>query len=239
VIIAEGKPHGDDDRALLWYRGIRFRVNHGMTSVPFELMGVIGEPHIVAVLAGSSVALARGENLAAVAARFRTHESPPGRMRLLDGISGTTIIDDSYNSSPAAALKALDALAKLPIKGRRIACIGDMRELGVRSAEAHAAVGRRAAEVADILITVGEESRMLAEAAHDAGMKGNVKSYGYGESKRAGQELASDLRPGDVVLVKGSQNMIRMERLVKEIMAEPNRARELLVRQEKEWLEKL
>lgn len=237
-IIAEGKPY-DDDRTLLWYRGMRFRVNRGVTSVPFELKGVIGEPHILAALAGCAVALEKGEDLALVARRFLAHEAAPGRMRFLEGVSGSTIIDDSYNSSPVAALAALDTLISLPVKGRRIVAFGDMRELGERSHEGHETVGKRAALIADLLITVGEESRVLAEAAKAAGMKSEkIKSYGYGESKKAGEDMARELRAGDVVLVKGSQNTIRMERFVKEIMAEPNRAAELLVRQEPEWLAK-
>ncbi len=228
---------GDDERSLLWYRGMRFRVNHGVTSVPFELKGVIGEPHLLAVLSGCAVALARGENLATVSQRFLAHEPPPGRMRLLDGLSGSTIIDDSYNSSPDAAIAALNALKNLTVKGRRIAALGDMRELGVYSHEAHDAVGTRVAQSADLLITVGEESRVIAETAHAAGMGAEkIKSYGYGESAKAGKEMARQLRSGDVILVEGSQNMIRMEQFVKEIMAEPNRASELLVRPAPAWL---
>lgn len=234
-IITEKSVTGGE--TLLRYRGMRFRINHKVTSVPCEIHGTIGEPSVLSVLAGCAVALARGVDLVNSTQQFKNHVSAPGRMRILDGVGDTTIIDDSYNSSPIAALAALDILQLLPVRGRRIAVLGDMRELGIKSKEAHELVGKRVADVADLLITVGEESYILADAALTAGMKlENIKSYGYGESKRAGADMAKQLHAGDVILVKGSQNMIRMEHFVKEIVAEPNRAKELLVRQEDEWL---
>lgn len=236
--IVTEKPVTDGEMRLR-YRGMRFRINHKVTSVPCEIQGTIGVPPVLSVLAGCAVALARGVDLVTSTQKFKNHVSAPGRMRLLDGVNKTTIIDDSYNSSPSAALAALDILQLLPVKGRRIAVLGDMRELGTKSKEAHELVGKRVADVSDLLITVGEEAYILADAALAAGMKlEHIKSYGYGESKTAGADMAKQLRAGDVILVKGSQNMIRMERFVKEIMAEPNRAAELLVRQEKEWLNK-
>jgi UDP-N-acetylmuramoyl-tripeptide--D-alanyl-D-alanine ligase len=235
--IAQGEPYGKDGGLVLWYKGLRFRVNHGSTAVPVEIRGALGNAQVLSVLAGFAVGISEGMDLVGIGKSFAEHVTPPGRMRLLNGLTGTTIIDDSYNASPAAALVALDTLKELPVEGRRIAALGDMRELGENSRKAHEMIGKRAAEVADLIITVGEESRVLAQAALDAGLKQDkLRSYGYGESEKAGKDLARLLKPGDVVLVKGSQNMIRMERLVKEIMAEPERAPDLLVRQEPEWL---
>lgn len=218
--------------------GVRFRVDYEGASVSCEIPGCVGDAHVYAALAGFAVAIADGHNLFAIAERFKTHTPIAGRMRIIDGLNGSTIIDDSYNSSPAAAMLALDTLHSIPAKGRRIAALGDMRELGEQSREAHERVGEKVVEVADMLITVGEESKVLADAARAAKPDLSVKSYGYGESVKAGTELAKELRAGDVVLVKGSQNMIRMERFVQAIMAEPWRAKELLVRQEPDWLAK-
>ena len=161
---------------------------------------------------------------------------PPGRVRLLRGIKGSTIIDDTYNSSPSSALAALDILKQAGTGKRRIAVLGDMLELGKYSHEAHRPVGERAAKCADMLITVGFRARAMAEAALDAGMKEkSIRQYELNEAGRAGKELEAELREGDLVLVKGSQG-IRMERTVLEIMAEPQRAAELLVRMEQDWL---
>ena len=236
-LIAQGQPHGKGGGLFLWYRGIRFRVNYGRSSVPVELHGVLGNANALAALAGFAVGLSEGLDLEVIAKQFASYTPPPGRMRLINGVTGTTIIDDSYNSSPAAVLSALQTLRDLPVEGRRIVALGDMRELGDRSKEAHEIIGKYVSGFADMLITVGEESRVLAQSALDSGLRREqIKSYGYGESQSAGKDIVRLLKPGDVILVKGSQNKIRMERFVKEIMAEPERAKELLVRQEVEWL---
>ena len=163
---------------------------------------------------------------------------PAGRLRILSGLKNSIIIDDTYNSSPVAALTALDTLKSVQGAKRRVAIFGDMLELGKWSAESHRKLGARAAECADLLLTVGFRARDIAESAKGAGMgETAIRTYGQDESSRAGKELALELQEGDAVLIKGSQGM-RMERTVLEIMAEPERAGELLVRQEPEWLKK-
>ena len=113
-----------------------------------------------------------------------------------------------------------------------------MLELGRYSAEAHRMIGKRVAECATALVTIGFRARAIAEAAIDAGMKEkNIKQYEMHEAARAGKELESELQEGDLVLVKGSQ-ALRMERTVLEIMAEPSRASELLVRMDREWMDR-
>ncbi|OGG80635.1 hypothetical protein A3A39_04055 [Candidatus Kaiserbacteria bacterium RIFCSPLOWO2_01_FULL_54_13] len=219
--------------------GIRFRLNHAGSSLPVSIFGALGRARTYAALAAFAVAEAVGVDSVATARSLAAWTPPPGRMRIIPGVNGSAIIDDTYNSSPAAALSALDTLKEVkapPAGGRRIAVLGDMLELGRYTNEAHRNVGTRAALCADRLITVGFRARGMGEAALDAGMpEGNIREYERNESRRVGQELRNELREGDVVLVKGSQSM-RMERTVEEIMAEPERAVELLVRQEPEWL---
>lgn len=216
--------------------GMRFRVNHKGSSVPVFLSGVLGSTHVLPVLAAVAAAHAMKIDVVTAGAALNTHEGAPGRMRILKGKHGTTVIDDSYNASPAAIHAALDTLEDLRTEGRKIGMLGDMRELGSYSKDAHIEVGEHAAQVLDILVTVGEESQVLAAAAKENGMgEGKVKTFGYGESAAAGRYILDILKPGDIVLVKGSQNMIRMEKAVKVLMAEPERAEELLVRQEPEW----
>lgn len=216
--------------------GMRFRINHKGSSVPVMLSGVVGRTHVLPVLAAAAVAHAMNIDTASVGAAFHTHEGAPGRMRIIEGRGGATIIDDSYNASPAAMHAALDTLDTLMVRGRKIGLLGDMRELGKYSEAAHKEVGEHSARVLDILITVGEESKVLAESARQHGMsEGMVKCFGYGESAAAGRHVLDILKPDDVVLVKGSQNMIRMEKAVKVLLADSDRAEELLVRQEPEW----
>lgn len=221
----EGKPEG-----------MRFRAEHEGSSVPVAVFGALGIPRVYAALAAIAVSDCVGVDAVTASAGLRGWEPPPGRVRVLDGIKGSIIIDDTYNSSPAAALAALDTLKEAGLGRRKIAILGDMMELGRYSKEAHRRVGERAAECADLLITVGFRSRTTAEAALDAGMKDlQVRSYEIGESARAGKELEAELKEGDVILIKGSQSM-RMERAVLELMAHPEKAADLLVRMDPEWM---
>ncbi len=218
--------------------GIRFRVDHSGSSLPVVVYGALGRPRIYAATAALAVADCVGIDGVTATRALAEWDPPPGRVRILKGLKGSIIIDDTYNSSPAAALAALDTLKAVnpPAgEGRRIAIMGDMLELGKYSAEGHRAVGERAATSADMLITIGFRARTMAEAALDAGMSDSaIRQYEHGEAERAGKELLAELRAGDVVLVKGSQGM-RMEKTVLQIMAEQEKAADLLVRMDPEW----
>lgn len=215
--------------------GTRFRLARSGLALPVSIIGALGRARTYAALAAFAVAEAAGVEISSVVRSLAEWNPPPGRMRVIRGVNGSTIIDDTYNSSPAAALSALDTLKEVKAI-RRIAVLGDMLELGRYATEAHRSVGTRAAVCADILLTVGFRARATGEAALDAGMpEVNIREYEHTESRRVGRELRSELREGDIVLVKGSQSM-RMERTVEELMAEPEKAVDLLVRQEPEWL---
>jgi len=218
--------------------GMRFRINHSGSSVPVALYGALGLPRIYSALAAITVGNVVGVDTITGSSALAQWSPPPGRMRILNGVRNSIIIDDTYNSSPAAALAALDTLRSISTNGRKIALMGDMLELGKYSIDAHKEVGERAATSANMLVTVGFRARTMAEAALDAGMSDtDVRSYEQSESERAGLELEKELQPGDVVLVKGSQS-IRMERAVEVLLAEPEKAAEFLVRQEEEWKNK-
>jgi UDP-N-acetylmuramoyl-tripeptide--D-alanyl-D-alanine ligase len=214
--------------------GMRFRANREEYSLPVTVFGALGRPRIYAALAAIAVAQCAGIDPVTSSQALTGWEPPAGRVRIVPGARGSVIIDDTYNSSPVAALAALDMLKEVKTK-RRIAMLGDMLELGKYSKDQHKKIGERAAQVADLLITVGFRSRATGEAALDAGMsESNIREYEMGESARAGEELLREIQEGDVVLVKGSQS-IRMEKAVKALMADPMKASELLVRQEEAW----
>ncbi|HUO55972.1 MAG TPA: UDP-N-acetylmuramoyl-tripeptide--D-alanyl-D-alanine ligase [Candidatus Paceibacterota bacterium] len=215
--------------------GMRFRIDHAGSSVPISIKGSLGAPRIYAALAALSCASMLGIDLVSASEALSKWPAPAGRMHLLKGVRNSVVIDDTYNSSPAAALAALDTLKSVRTKGRKIAILGDMLELGKYANDAHKQVGERAAQCADMLITVGFRARLMAEAALDAGMnQENVRSYEQGESERAGLELEREIKTHDIILAKGSQS-IRMEKAVASLIAEPKKAAELLVRQENEW----
>ncbi len=215
--------------------GLNFKVNYKGSSVPVFLPGFISRSAIPAALAGLAAGLINGINLVEGAEALKKCAPMPGHMRPILGIKKTLIIDDTYNSSPEPARSAIETLASLPAKAHRIAVLGDMLELGQETESAHREIGFRVAEHGlDFLITVGEASKHTAEAAREAGLDEN-KIASFAKSSEAGKFLQEKMREGDVVLVKGSQGS-RMEKIVKEIMAEPLEAEKLLVRQDKYWL---
>jgi UDP-N-acetylmuramoyl-tripeptide--D-alanyl-D-alanine ligase len=233
-----------------WPIGMSTRLTIDGVSVPIEVEGAIGTHTLLPALAAVAVGVALGKAPSDIAHALKNYEPPQGRMHLVRGVKDTLIIDDTYNSSPAAVMAALDALkmigragqsAGIP-PGRRIAVLGDMLELGRQSVDEHRKVGSYVAARAsdggavDMLVTVGFRARDIAEAALDGGLAENAILQ-YEDSAQAGEELAALLQSGDCVLVKGSQSM-RMERAVKEMMAEPERAGELLVRQDEEWIKR-
>ena len=128
------------------------------------------------------------------------------------------LIDDSYNSNPAALESDLKGLAGLPAK-RKIAVLGDMLELGKTEAEFHTEAGKQAAEQGwDILVAVGPLSRHMAEGALSAGMKQD-QVFLFKDSETAAGEIWSLVQEGDLVLVKGSRG-IRMEKVVEKLKEE-------------------
>ena len=180
-----------------------------------------------------ALGLEEGIDSASIVESLGEYEAPPGRLKLIPGKKSTLILDDSYNASPIAMENALGVLRGLKTTGRKIAILGDMTELGKYTKPEHEKVGATAAEFLDDLYVVGQRGTFIGEAAARAGMK--IHSVHFtASSEEAGEEAVKGLGPGDVILVKGSQ-VIRMERAVEALMAEPERAHELLVRQEFEW----
>lgn len=216
--------------------GISFTLAHGHTAVTAEIDGCLGVQQTYAAAAAAAVAAQFDIPLEATVNALTRYAPPPGRMRLLDGVKDTVIIDDTYNSSPVAAERALLTLKEMRRAKRRIAVLGDMLELGRYSVEAHESVGAVAAGAVDVLITVGIRSRKTAEGALEHGLSEKYVLQ-YDDVARAGRELQELLQPGDVVLVKGSQSL-RLERVVEEIMAEPHQAPDVLVRQSTTWKER-
>jgi UDP-N-acetylmuramoyl-tripeptide--D-alanyl-D-alanine ligase len=195
------------------------------------------------LLAAAAVGKARGISISRILEALNAYEAPKGRMNIIPGLNGSTIIDDTYNSSPDAVRVALETLKEINA-GRKIAILGDMMELGKYSVDEHRKVGREAAAVlaspaptSGILVTVGLRSRATAEEA----MKGGIAAdsvHSFESSDEAAAFMPSIIQPGDIVLVKGSQSL-RLERVTKALMLDPSKASMLIVRQEKEWLDKV
>ena len=176
---------------------------------------LIGLQSVHAALAATSVGLADGMELAEVGeALARTSSSV--RVKLAGGINGSQILDDTYDAGPESMLAALNLLEELD--GRKVAVLGQMLGLGEIEASAHARVGGRAADVVDLLVTVGPRATITAAEARRAGLAESAVVEAADHAS-AVAELRRRLRPGDTVLVKGSRET-EMERVIRAIGVE-------------------
>ncbi len=216
--------------------GIKFKIVYSGSAVPVFLPGVVGAHQINSALIAAAVGIGLGMNLIEISEGLKNYKAPKGRMNLIQGRE-TLIIDDTYNSSPRAVEAAIETLQKLNIAqvARKAAILGDMLELGEYTDEAHYLLGKKAAEDGvSLLICVGKHRTKTAEGAEAGGLTRD-KIIEFENSQMAAEKINDIIKPGDLILVKGSQGA-RMERLVKALMREPERAEELLVRQEADWL---
>jgi len=213
--------------------GLLLKLGVDKNNATVEIDDVFGKSQAYAVAAATAVGLAEGMKLTTIMDALKFYEGVKGRTKLIPGIKNSFILDDTYNASPLSGSEALEILNDLDAY-RKIAVLGDMLELGGHTEKAHIALGEHAAQVVDILVTVGARADFIAEGAIARGFpEKNIQRFDSSDdAKLAIQDL---IKSGDLVLVKGSQGM-RMEKIVLEIMAEPQRAKELLVRQYGKWL---
>jgi UDP-N-acetylmuramoyl-tripeptide--D-alanyl-D-alanine ligase len=165
-----------------------------------------GRGPLLNVLAATAVAIGFDVPLEAIAARAASLTAAPRRGEVMRLARGVTLVDDSYNSSPAALARALDAIGDERTAPRRVAVVGEMRELGEFADRLHAESGRRAATAGvDLLVAVGgAPARRMADAAIAAGLAESQVQY-FATSEDAAGVVAGLLHAGDVVLVKGSR----------------------------------
>lgn len=188
--------------------GIAFTAHHAGASVALRLP-TVGRHSVYAALAAASAGLVLGLSWHEIAEGLSDPEAHP-RVNVVAAPGGVTLIDDTYNAAPSSTLAALDLLADLP--GRKLAVLGDMLELGSAERRGHHEVGRRAAEVAEALVTVGPRGAWIADAAREAGMPA-AQIVACATNEAAVAALRPLLREGDYVLVKGSRGM-EMEHIV-------------------------
>ena len=150
-----------------------------------------------------------------------------GRLRLLEGIRESLILDGSAGSNPASALQALSALKDYPTE-RRIAILGDMAQLGSYAIEGHQKVGKAAADTVDLLITNGGRATWIAEGAEAAGLPRDqiIITHTVQDTVR---KLNSHLTSGDVVLVKGDVET-HLEQVVERLLRDGAQTRQLVRR---------
>jgi UDP-N-acetylmuramoyl-tripeptide--D-alanyl-D-alanine ligase len=193
------------------WKGTTFDLNYGQEKtkifIPFFC-----KSSLYNFLAAAGVAYALSIPAQKIADQAKHLTAFPNRGGLVHLENNIKLIDDSYNSNPAALEMALKDLAELP-GSRKVAILGDMLELGKNETEFHIQAGKKAAQLGlDLLVTIGPLSLNMAKGALASGMK-HSRIFSYQDSGKAAEEIKSFLREGDVILVKGSRG-IKTEKII-------------------------
>ena len=193
-------------------------VSHGLAGTEFTIIAPWGTRrvrsatpgrHLVPhALAAAAAADWLGAPIDEVAAALADGSHAAHRMEIVNGASGATLVDDTYNASPVSVAGALDFLAETPLPDgrRRIAVLGDMLELGPDEEGLHREIGDRAARAADAIVTVGPRGRWIGEGARAAGATRVLEAV---DAADAAAVLERELAPGagDLVLLKASRGI--------------------------------
>jgi UDP-N-acetylmuramoyl-tripeptide--D-alanyl-D-alanine ligase len=226
----------EKNKDIMNLKGINFKISYDDSVVSVLIPDALSQTTVYAGIIGAAVGVTFDIDLIKISEALRSLKMPIGRTNLINGIKRTLIIDDTYNSSPQSSKAVLDTMARLDVKNnKKYAVLGDMLELGDVSKESHYEIGEYVVKSKiDVLIVVGERGVDVVRGAEQAGMKKDF-IFHFDNSEEAGKFIQDRIVEGDLILVKGSQG-VRMEKIVKEIMAEPLRAKELLCRQDEEWI---
>jgi len=211
--------YGLDESADLWadqvnglgLEGISFRL-HYRNEILHMNVPLSGRHSVHTVLRAAAIGLVEGLAWQEIINGLSSSRTQL-RLVAVKARNGALLLDDTYNASPQSTLAALNLLEEM--SGRKIAVLGDMLELGVYEEIGHQMVGVRAAEVADVLVTVGERAQMIARSARKARFS-RLTITELDNSAQAVKYLKDHLSKKDVVLVKGSRGM-RMDSIVEEL----------------------
>lgn len=223
--LEEGKPEG-----------ISFKLNYEGKNMPIRMRNFFAPHCVYSALAAISTGIVFKINLVDIAKALESLMPPTGRLNLLDGINGSSIIDDTYNASPASTVSALGVLGTLPGK-RKIAVLGDMLELGDETEARHREIGETIFKSkVDIFVAVGKRMELAVSHLISLGFPSS-RIMRFNDPVSAAENVSRIIQEGDLVLVKGSQGM-RMEKVVEKIIAGSSKAQELLCRQSSDWKKK-
>ena len=208
--------YGLDPAADLWadqveglgLDGIKCRL-HFQGETIYLKVPLIGRHSVHTVLRAAAVGLIEGLSWEEISRGLRSEHSQL-RLVAVQAACGAMLLDDTYNASPKSMLADLNLLEEMD--GRKIAVLGDMLELGRYENQGHRKVGIRAAEVSEVLVTVGKRAEVIARAALENGL-GADKIHSFSDSTEAIDFLKGFLTENDMVLVKGSRGM-QMDKIV-------------------------
>ena len=212
-------------------KGTLLDMKYADVELPNLELKLISENYIKSITVAAQVATYMGYSQNQVQKAIKTIKPTSGRMNVFDGLHGSTIIDDSYNSSPLALVSALNTLSSFEAN-RRIAVLGNINEMGEYAEEGYSLPDM--SEV-DFVLTIGEQARELFGVELEK-QKFEMKNFrSFVTPVQAGEYLQKFLTKGDLVLVKGSQGQVFSEETVKLILAHAKDEKKL-VRQSKFWM---
>lgn len=240
LIIGEKISYGDESADVLLQikettnDGYIATLKHNQKESSNINISVLGKHNIRSITGAAAAGLACGMNIDEVAAALTKIKPVSGRMNILRGTQGCTLLDDTYNASPVAMENSLKTLYSLEAS-RKIAVLGDMNELGDSSKLEHEKIGRLCdPKQLDLLITVGKLAKKhLAPIAE----KNGCKVLSFDKSPEAGEFLKSKGIKDATILFKGSQGGIYLEEAIKPLLNNPADSQKL-VRQSETWLKK-
>ena len=213
--------------------GFSFKLNYDGKTIPVRLPSVLAKHQIEDALAGAAVGIALDMNLVDIASALESIVPLPGRLRALAGKDGTTILDDTYNASPASTIAALETLISVPAR-RKIAILGDMLELGSDSETLHRDIAGGLLKTGiEFFIAVGQRMNLTREALVAAGFPERQTLF-FPDPVSAIETMTQLIRTGDLILIKGSRGM-RMEKITEVLLRDPDDAREVLCSQSEAW----
>ncbi|MFA5994000.1 MAG: Mur ligase family protein [Parcubacteria group bacterium] len=221
-------------------RGLSFKLNYKGTTLPVRLNNVLAKHQIYSALAAVAIGTGFGINLVEAGAALENFSLPGGRMNLVLGMNKSYIIDDTYNASPVSVAAALGALNEVAASSkqmsRKLVVLGDMLELGNEETDRHREVGRKIMEIGvEFFVAVGDRMHLAGEEIIRHGFP-KEKVFYCASPMEAGKKMKELIAEGDYILVKGSQGM-RMEKVIEEIMQNPQEEMKVLCRQNKHWKE--
>lgn len=193
----------------------KFQVLHGESFRNF-VIPTIGEHSVYNALVAIAIAFSMGMNADEIQAGLFQFKNLDMRQNI-QHLGEITLIDDSYNANPDSMKSALKVLAQISKKGRKIAVLGDMLELGDLAEQLHFEVGTFAAQIGtNIVITVGELAKFIAGGA--VNLNANIRIFSFDSTEEALDCLKSLIRSDDTVLVKGSRSM-HMEKISEDLVS--------------------
>ncbi len=195
---------------------------------------LLGAHHVATMLAAYTVARHCNLQPAEIQQALTQVRPAPGRLYPLQGIAGTSLLDDTHNASPLSMIAGLETLKTLPAS-RRVAVLGDMLNLGNSVGEEHLRLGEKVRACADYLVTRGEHAALIAESARQAGLPAErvFVTSTHEDAARAVRDIVEGSEDA-VVLIKGSEDT-RMEKVTERLMDRSTQTPALLVRQSPAW----